>query len=431
MMINKWVCYILTLGFAVLLTACGQSDKNIAATSSKNGSNVPGSVFYRIEASYEIIETGEYIHFDYIMSCYNDEVPGSFKGVLIPRNMFKATSAGGAIAISPPKHYCERGIKGLLLEKEDDVLKMPILMWYEDVNDLSYALLYMTNDAYTGPNAKVRFKRYSFSKSDRESFLDWEEKARAEYKQVGAIPGPFGCNSVDSGSSLSCGRDDFVARNNGYYLAVEGQDLYNPHTYKFTWPVNVASDYKNYLNVNHRYYCANAISSQAGKRYKRSLRWGDEGKRPGNLPEHLKSYDTHRRYIQTPLDMRLSVYLDPYLLLTGKGSRPVTEVYPKVLHKHPRTEIKPETINKLINTGRREFGRPLVQVLERPEWRGFAILHYQRPISDYIPEIESPDYEGEHPGALFINNILVCEHPSGNLNFEVYDLSRGKLISMK
>jgi len=48
--------------------------------------------------------------------------------------------------------------------------------------------------------------------------------------------------------------------------------------------------------------------------------FGDSSKNPGGLPEHLSSYDSHRKYIQSAENMKLEVYLDPYLLLTGKPS---------------------------------------------------------------------------------------------------------------
>ena len=417
-------------GLLLSLAACSRGSDSSARDNAD--SSLPAqSIFYHIQAAYEVIETGEYIAFDYIMSCFNDEVPGSFKGVLKPRNMFKATSTGAAIAISPPKHYCERAIKGIPLEKANDVLKMPILMWYPDVNDLSYTLLYMTNDAYTGPNAKVRFKSYSFSKSDRASFLAWERKARAEYKQIGAIPGPFGCNSVDTGSSFACGRDDFVARNNGYFLAVEGSDFFNPHVYISMLPENVANDYREYLNVNHRYYCRKVISSQAGKQYQRNLMFGDSIKQPGNLPEYLKSYDTHRKYVQSPENLRREVYLDPVLLLRGNGDRPVAEVYPKV--RYTRFENKPSSGNINQQAGRKikRVSQVTTQILAVPEWRGFAILNYQRPISDYFPEIISPNYADEYAGALYWNDTLICEDEFVGSDFQFYDLARGSVIRVR
>jgi len=420
----RTICVVIV---GLLLLACGNSS---SPNPNKDSNTVP-NVFYRIQASYEVIETEEAIDFDYIVSCYNDEVPGSFKGVLVPRNMFMATSTGQAIAISPPNHYCERGVKGLPLEKENDVLKMPILMWYPDVNDLSMTYIYMTNDAYTGPNTKVRFKGYSFSNSDRESFLAWEERARANYKQIGAIPGPFGCNSVDTGSSLTCGRDDFVARNNGYYLAVQGPDFFNPHAYIFTWPENVANDYREYLDVNHRYYCRKAISSQAGKQYRRNLMFGDSSKRPGNLPEHLKSYDTHRKYVQSPENLRREVYLDPELLLRGNGDRPVAEIYPKVRYTRFENKSSSGNINQQAGKKIKRVSQVTTQILAVPEWRGFAILNYQSPISDYFPEITSPNYAGEYAAALYWNDTLICEDEFVGSDFQFYDLARGNVIRVR
>lgn len=63
--------------------------------------------FYSANAKYEIIESGELIEFDFVQSCYNKEMVGSFAGVLSPPNLFKATQEGHAIAIRMPIHFCQ------------------------------------------------------------------------------------------------------------------------------------------------------------------------------------------------------------------------------------------------------------------------------------------------------------------------------------
>ena len=104
----------------------------------------PETGFYvHIKADFEVIETGEALNFDYVMSCYNREVPGSFAGVLKPKTIFKPTSTGAAIAIFPPEHYCSRGLRGRDLETPWDTMTIPQVAWYPDVNDLSYAISYM------------------------------------------------------------------------------------------------------------------------------------------------------------------------------------------------------------------------------------------------------------------------------------------------
>lgn len=173
---TKYALMIFFLLFAVILSACEKPNtKSVKNNSihSQDTRDAYGGVYYRIQADYELIETGEPLNFDFIISCYNREVPGSFNGILKPRTMFKATSTGAAIAISPPKHYCQRALTGFSLEKKTDLLKKPLLAWYPDVTNLSYAFVYLTNDAYTGPQAKIRFKGYKFTRTDKAAFMAW------------------------------------------------------------------------------------------------------------------------------------------------------------------------------------------------------------------------------------------------------------------
>jgi len=64
-------------------------------------------------------------------------------------------STGAAVAVSAPHHYCGRSLSNQPFNKLDDPMKMPVLAWYDDVNDLSRTWAYLTNDAYKSPLAKV------------------------------------------------------------------------------------------------------------------------------------------------------------------------------------------------------------------------------------------------------------------------------------
>ena len=169
--------YLLTTLTSLLLLSCGNANEADSQKQRKlfDADNLEDAVgfFYRIEASYEVIETGEAIDFDYVVSCYNRDLPGSFHGILWPRTMFKATNTGEAVAIAVPEYYCSRGLRGNDMIQEDDLWKMPQLAWYPDVNDLSFALIYASNDAYTGPKAELRFKGYKATPTTRDRFYKW------------------------------------------------------------------------------------------------------------------------------------------------------------------------------------------------------------------------------------------------------------------
>ena len=134
--------------------------------------------------------------------------------------------------------------------------------------------------------------------------------------------------------------------------------------------------------------------------------------------------------MQSPENLRREVYLDPELLLSGKGERPVAEVYPKVKHKRSLAESSSGNLNQHTQGSVKRFNL-IIQVLANPEWRGFAILNYQRPISVYFSEIISPDYKGEYASALYWDNTLVCEDEFVGSDFQLYDLTRRSVIRVR
>jgi len=152
-----------------LLSGCGVKQDNDSATRSAfddDNLTTDRGFYVHIKAELEVIKTGENLNFDYVISCYNREVRGSFSGILKPKIMFKATSTGEAVAIVPPEHYCERGLRNYALERAGDPMVIPQVTWYPDVNDLSFAISYMSDSAYRNPNAHLKFKSYSYARSD-------------------------------------------------------------------------------------------------------------------------------------------------------------------------------------------------------------------------------------------------------------------------
>ena len=100
---------LLYLALLALLSACDAGEIIHSATGGAfddDKFNTDNGFYVHIKADLEVIETGEPLNFDYVISCYNREVPGSFSGILMPKILFKATSTGAAISIVPPERYC-------------------------------------------------------------------------------------------------------------------------------------------------------------------------------------------------------------------------------------------------------------------------------------------------------------------------------------
>lgn len=403
--------------FGFVLNSYGCTKAEEAPKRSKYGANSleeAVGVFYRIEAQYTVIETNEPIDFDYVMSCYNRDVPGSFHGILKPITMFKATREGQAIAIAPPQHYCQRGLNGQPIEQERDMWKMPMLAWFPDVNDLSYSLIYASNDAYTGPKAKVRFRGYKVTKTTRALFHKWQAKAEADYKQIGAIPGPFGCTHFNGGD---CNYEHIKERNGGRTFALPEEGL--AYARKLNWPTGSKDIIKDYLDVGRRYYCSIAIDPRTGVKYERHLGWIDMMKGIGP-PKEVAAVALEIRHLK---QKNTEIYLDPQLLLNGVGDQAVRELYPTISFKHPREEN--------MSADKRQYNPNsyLKQIVLDPEWKGFAISYFSNDVTARFPEFKAPEYTGRNLGVLYVNDVLACENPTKLGRWELYDLDKGFAFS--
>ena len=192
---------------------------------------------YRIQMDLELKETGEAINFDYMVRCANIDVPGSFHPIISGQTHFMALSTGAAVAVSAPHHYCGRSLSNQPFNKPGDPMKMPVLAWYDDVNDLSRTWAYLTNDAYKSPLAKVRFVDFDVSRVTQDEYRDWALETSKNYEQIGAIPGPFGCmtgNALPS-EPASCAYPERLERNGGEFLQVIDDGVLERHLYSVPW----------------------------------------------------------------------------------------------------------------------------------------------------------------------------------------------------
>ena len=190
---------------------------------------------YRIQMDLELIETDELINFDYMVRCVNIDVPGSFHPIISGQTHFKALTTGAAVAISAPHHYCKRSLGNKPFNKPGDVIKMPVLAWYDNVNDLSRTWAYLTNDAYLSPLAKVRFIDFKATRVTGNEYREWAEETSRNYEQIGAIPGPFGCMTSNATSSEpeSCAYPERLERNGGKHLQIIDDGVLERHLYSF------------------------------------------------------------------------------------------------------------------------------------------------------------------------------------------------------
>ena len=176
------------LGLASLLVACDAPDR-------RNSESLRAKMtsFFRVEATYEVVATGELVEFDLVYSCARSPAPGSGGAPpLGPLAVYKATQDGGAIGLKPRSWPCLSRIEPYLLPMRGNaVQEVPITAWYPDVYNMRHAFGYEGASAYTGPSAHIRILSYDITVTDRAAREAWEAEARASFERIGQLPGPF------------------------------------------------------------------------------------------------------------------------------------------------------------------------------------------------------------------------------------------------
>ena len=421
-----------------LLAGCDSGDKKRYSWGARNLDQA-NALFIRIQASYEVIKTGEIVEFDYIMSCYNAEVRGSFRGVEHPSTMYKMTKDRAVLSVTHPNHYCINGgfsksqssqkYFGLITHPRN-LYRVPILGWYDNVDDLRVGYYYLTNDAYSSPRAKVRFIDYKASKSTREDYKAWVAKTEDEYVQVGALPGPFGCGH-GSLPKDGCYSEDRKARNHGGRVASSHARV-SVRTLRVPEVLDEFPAYmRAYFPADRRaYFCeydSNPVTAEdqrwtishiVNKKVKAFIDAHPDQDKPRS--ERYKDWKykqvvSLRKKITT---MRKGkIRLDPDAL-KGKGEPelPIEEVYPTLGYKNPN----PATTHR---------GSGIFQILYDPTWRGFEIVGPYR--SDRSKE---PRYYGRFTVVLFVNDELACEAGkkyARSQGWTLFDSKRGLIFNTK
>jgi len=375
----------------------------------------------------ELIETGEPINFDYMVRCTNIDVPGSFHPIISGQTHFKALSTGAAVAVSAPHHYCKRSLRNEPFNKPGDPMKMPVLAWYDDVNDLSRTWAYLTNDAYKSPLAKVRFVDYAVSRVTKGEYREWALKTSQNYKQIGAIPGPFGCMTSNalSSSPQFCGYSETLRRNGGEYLQVVNGGVLERHLY--TVPFDTEGfdmeAVKAELAPENRYFCAQRWktvpkSEDVLKRMEEHKCVTPTGKCPTRNRVKGKDHIHNREYSEQTKKFRgqqysefgrlkrrrLVNYLDP-ICLKGESECDIRNIYPVI----PVT-----TQDGLV-----------FRMLRKADYLGFSIQSSTGFSSEdfggfYPTGFRTPGGKAES-GVLFINEALVCDHDGRIFTFSDFE----------
>ena len=163
-----------------------------------------GSRYYRIVADYTVKDTGEEIHFDYIVVCgasvfSSAQTTSSVEHSLFPDQMIYPTSTGEAVGIRSLNlcadwTWSKTGRLGKAIP--DDL--MTFAMWYPDANALGFAIGYESDLAYESPYSRLEFHGANAWTATHEDWKNWRAKALEEWQAkygeepVGGIPGPWG-----------------------------------------------------------------------------------------------------------------------------------------------------------------------------------------------------------------------------------------------
>ncbi|MCP3390530.1 hypothetical protein NLM27_17265 [Bradyrhizobium sp. CCGB12] len=151
--------------------------------------------FYRLKATFGVKESGEELSFDYVVAC-NLRVTrwrsggSSDDSSISPKAMIMATRDGHAVMIRT-LHLCSGPTteNGMV---PPDVL--PLAVWFDDVDDLSAGVGYLSEDAYDNPLSRLTFRGARIERATREDWERWRQSSAAEYVQKGKLPGPWGYN---------------------------------------------------------------------------------------------------------------------------------------------------------------------------------------------------------------------------------------------
>lgn len=194
------------LNFAMLgfLVACSKAESPYV----ESVEQLP-SGFFRVFADIKVKETGEIVKLDYVVACGGTVTNWTFTTPSVsfsmtPHIMLVPTSSGQLIGARTPE-VCDAGAwepqevrsraypappDSYFDPVPDDFL--PLLMWYPNADDIGFAFGYLSDKAYESPYSKMEVLSSGIATSSLGEWEAWREDAKVNYKQVGALPGPWG-----------------------------------------------------------------------------------------------------------------------------------------------------------------------------------------------------------------------------------------------
>lgn len=199
---------IAALSLLAAVSACGSAAQGIYT---KSQERLPYR-FFRVEADFEIKATGERIRFDYIAWCGGTVThwragSPSIRYNLYPEMMHIPTQDGAAVGIRT-FNMCDEWTwendRDGNSRIPDDLL--PMVRWYPDVNDMSFAIGYESDAAYESPYSKLTFLGAKLNQTDAETWAAWRKDYETGFKPVGDIENPYYDFNTPSSIALFCYR---------------------------------------------------------------------------------------------------------------------------------------------------------------------------------------------------------------------------------
>jgi hypothetical protein len=225
-------------------------------------SNQDQGYFYRVKV--KLSHGDENLDFDYVVACNIRVTRWKDGGLsddtrLTPERMYRATAAGNAVSVKTPALCGMPGRPQLLTETgyvPPDLL--PLIIWFDDAKELSYGWGYVGEAAYESPYAKLKFGGANISAATREDWEKWREKSKAEYVQIGDLPGPWG--EANFSEPVRLNRIVTVCHAmTGFKLPEKSAELLRP------WMPHVATTYwhtRERMSHQERHILLDAISGQ-------------------------------------------------------------------------------------------------------------------------------------------------------------------------
>ena len=412
--ILKFGSACLAVLFSLVLSSCGESDPGLFGKTEK----VPPGYFVRQRVDYVMTDTGEPFTVEFVQACggrlTRTRHAGSIAHAIItPQRYFKATPDKKSAVRVYNRPVCrDKGPDGLSDYLEMGEHFIPKLLWYPDINNLSFAWGYLTPKAYESPVAKLKPVNVTLERVTREDWLAWRDKAEREYEQIGALPGPWGYD-VEVASQER--KAEIRAQNGGF-----------DHASRCSAMVKVKlpdSEMDALLE----------IWPEDGRRY-----WDLTNKRDYDYTTDLKPaldiIDNGRKKPEgVPYLFSVGGRLNKSTTFLGFGNKRNSSVWNKPDAAIP-VDVYPVLPHSLSMPNGKHITQPqdnyFKKILEKPEWNGFGACGYLAPVDNIwvrkypvdTAQIIDPQMHNRQYQTM-INNELILSYGAKGGSFKFIDKS--------